>query len=142
MTHQEAVLARVEVAKPQEGMSRSAQQDLVETVTRTNSQASNLPPNRSRRPVTGENPDSTAQKWPVVQFENGHTCLCPPSPFDVVNVFGRTEASRDQVPLIIAWAMSIHKAQGQTLGRVKVDLRRIFEKGQGTHRPFSPTSVS
>jgi ATP-dependent DNA helicase PIF1 len=26
--------------------------------------------------------------------------------------------------------MSIHKSQGQTLERVKVDLRRIFEKGQ------------
>ena len=25
--------------------------------------------------------------------------------------------------------MSIHKSQGQTLERVKVDLRRIFEKG-------------
>jgi ATP-dependent DNA helicase PIF1 len=26
--------------------------------------------------------------------------------------------------------MSIHKAQGQTMSRVKVDLKRIFEKGQ------------
>lgn len=26
--------------------------------------------------------------------------------------------------------MSIHKSQGQTLERVKVDLARIFEKGQ------------
>jgi ATP-dependent DNA helicase PIF1 len=34
-----------------------------------------------------------------------------------------------QIPLILSWAMSIHKSQGQTLERVKVDLRRIFEKG-------------
>lgn len=27
--------------------------------------------------------------------------------------------------------MTIHKSQGQTLGRVKVDLGRVFEKGQG-----------
>lgn len=37
----------------------------------------------------------------------------------------------NQVPLIVAWAMSIHKSQGQTLGRVKVNMGRIFEKGQG-----------
>lgn len=40
---------------------------------------------------------SDQTEWPVVKFENGHECLCPPVNFSVVNVFGETEASRDQV---------------------------------------------
>jgi ATP-dependent DNA helicase PIF1 len=47
-----------------------------------------------------------------------------------VDVSNGKTASRNQFPLILAYAMSIHKAQGQTLKFVHVDLERIFEKGQ------------
>jgi ATP-dependent DNA helicase PIF1 len=53
-----------------------------------------------------------------------------PQEFTVLNAEGETEARREQVPLILAWALSMHKSQGQTLERVRVDLRRTFEKGQ------------
>lgn len=46
-------------------------------------------------------PDGNIE-WPVVVFENGDSCLCPPVPFTVVNVFGRIEASRDQVHVYFA----------------------------------------
>jgi len=84
--------------------------------------------------TTAAAPGSTSQQsppsWPVVKFENGITLLCAPVAFTVLNSLGSVEAQRDQVPLILAWALSIHKSQGQTLKRVKVNLHRVFEKGQ------------
>lgn len=73
-----------------------------------------------------------ARVWPVVRFTNGRKVLCIPFEFTVVNASGGVEAKRDQVPLILAWALSVHKSQGQTIERVKVDLGKTFEKGQGT----------
>lgn len=59
------------------------------------------------------------------------TVLCVPNDFTVNNAEGGMEAKREQVPIILAWALSVHKSQGQTLDRVKVDLTKTFEKGQG-----------
>ncbi|KAG2070723.1 hypothetical protein BDR04DRAFT_967682, partial [Suillus decipiens] len=70
-------------------------------------------------------------QWPVVRFTCGREVLCVPTDFTVDNADGGVEARRRQVPLILAWALSVHKSQGQTLERVKVDLGRTFEKGQG-----------
>lgn len=38
--------------------------------------------------------------------------------------------TRRQLPLLLSWAISIHKAQGQSIDRLRIDLRKIFEKGQ------------
>lgn len=69
--------------------------------------------------------------WPIVEFIKGkQRFLLPPMDFSVENANGKVEASRSQIPLILAWALSIHKSQGQTLERVKIDIGDIFECGQ------------
>lgn len=39
-------------------------------------------------------------------------------------------ASRKQVPLILAWSITIHKSQGRTIPRLVVDMGGVFEEGQ------------
>jgi ATP-dependent DNA helicase PIF1 len=72
--------------------------------------------------------------WPMVRFNlpdgTSRTMLCSPDEWKTESQQGEVIAKRVQVPLILAWALSIHKAQGQTLTRVKVDLGKVFEKGQ------------
>ena len=73
------------------------------------------------------------KEYPLVRFHyNGgsRTILCCPEDWKVELPTGEVQANRKQLPLILAWALSIHKAQGQTLERVKVDLGKVFEKGQ------------
>lgn len=77
---------------------------------------------------------SHGKQWPYVRFilPDGTTrdILVQAESWVIENFDGKVEASRSQVPLMLAWALSIHKSQGQTLSWVRVDLRKIFECGQ------------
>jgi len=68
--------------------------------------------------------------WPVVKLIDGRQFLCPPVQFMTEDSEGRAEASRVQIPLILAWAITIHKSQGQTIQRLKIDLTRVWAPGQ------------
>jgi ATP-dependent DNA helicase PIF1 len=79
-------------------------------------------------------PDGSGMKYPVVRFISAdgvaRVILCQPEEWKVELPNGDVQAKRVQLPLILAWALSIHKAQGQTLERVTVNLGKVFEKGQ------------
>lgn len=70
--------------------------------------------------------------YPLVHFNNDKYLLCIPMFFDRIGIMGNIEARRVQVPLILSWAITIHKSQGQTLDFVRVDMKNIFTFGQGT----------
>ena len=71
-------------------------------------------------------------EWPIVQFQNGaqRTISAHCMMSELGDEAPYSLLSRTQVPLVAAWAMTIHKSQGMTLSRVVIDLSRTFQKAQ------------
>ena len=68
--------------------------------------------------------------WPLVRLTDGRTLKMEPVSWEVVED-GRVRASIDQVPLRLAWAITVHKSQGMSLDAAEIDLSRSFVYGQG-----------
>ena len=67
--------------------------------------------------------------YPVVRFKNGVVAQIERDSWEIESG-GRVVAARTQVPLGLAWAISIHKSQGMTLSRVVMRLENVFSEGQ------------
>ena len=68
---------------------------------------------------------------PVVRFTNGIRKVIEPVEWNAkIPYTNIVQASRQQIPLILSWAITIHKSQGQTIERLKIDCQNIFSEGQ------------
>jgi len=72
--------------------------------------------------------DSTIQPLPIVRFNNGLEMTVNPHTWMSENIPG---IGVSQIPLILSWAITIHKSQGATLERCIIDIGGgVFEAGQ------------
>lgn len=80
--------------------------------------------------TTGEVTGFSEEGLPLVAA-NGRQIVAHQEEWTIANSDGKTLASFKQVPLRLAWAITVHKSQGLTLDAAEMDLTKTFEMGQG-----------
>lgn len=69
--------------------------------------------------------------YPIVKLRsNGQTITVTPDTWELVDG-DKKRASLMQIPLRLAWAITVHKSQGMTLDAAHIDLSRAFVEGMG-----------
>jgi len=71
------------------------------------------------------------KKLPIVKLSNGYVIKVEYEDWSIENDKGKVSAKISQIPLKLAWAITIHKSQGMTLDAAQIDLSKTFEVGQG-----------
>lgn len=69
-------------------------------------------------------------KYPIIETRNGDRIMIEPTDWNIEES-GKVKARISQIPLRLAWAITIHKSQGMSLDAALMDLREVFEYGQG-----------
>ncbi|HRH26328.1 MAG TPA: helix-turn-helix domain-containing protein [Candidatus Paceibacterota bacterium] len=67
---------------------------------------------------------------PIVKVRNGQLITVTPMEWSMEEN-GKVKAQISQLPLRLAWAMTVHKSQGMSLDEAIMDLGDVFEYGQG-----------
>ena len=68
--------------------------------------------------------------YPIVEFRSGKTVTMKPESWELRDG-NKKRAGLSQIPLRLAWAITVHKSQGMTLDAARIDLRRAFVEGMG-----------
>jgi len=74
---------------------------------------------------------SSIDNLPIVRTTEGRKIKLEREDWSIENDSGSVIATVSQVPLRLAWAITIHKSQGMTLDSAEIDLSKTFEVGQG-----------
>lgn len=69
-------------------------------------------------------------RYPIVKIKNGKHIIVEPMEWSIEEN-GKIRAKITQIPLRLAWAITVHKSQGMSMDGAIVDLSEVFEYGQG-----------